>query len=142
MDRDWLEKEKIATVFNCTKNLPFEPMIKRQYRVPLDDNLQTEEIRNMELWAMEIAYKIATELGRARSNGEAVLVHCHAGMQRSAGSVAIFLIATKGMKTDEAVTLIREKRPIAFRPGINFERAIRGFEKTFEQEIRPQLRPS
>jgi protein-tyrosine phosphatase len=139
MDRDFLSKEKIISVFNCTKTLPFEPTIKRQFRVPLDDNLQAEEIRNMELWAMEIAYKITTELSAARAKGEAVLVHCHAGMQRSAGSVAIYLIATQGLTTDQAVALIKEKRPIAFKPAINFERAIRGFEATFEKEVRPRL---
>jgi len=136
MDRDFLGKAKITSVFNCTKNLPFEPSIKRQFRVPLDDNLEPEEIRNMELWAMEIAYKIITELGRAREKGEGVLVHCHAGMQRSAGSVAIYLIATQGLTTDQAVAFIRKKRPIAFKPQVNFEKAIRGFEAAFER-VRP-----
>jgi len=132
MDRDFLGRAKITAVFNCTKTLPFEPIIKRQFRVPLDDNLEPAEIRNMELWAMEIAYKIATEVNRAREKGEAVLVHCHAGMQRSAGSVAIYLIAKEAMTTDQAVAFIRKKRPIAFKPQINFEKAIRGFEKAFE----------
>ena len=139
MDREFLTKKKVSTVFNCTKNLPFEPSIIRQLRVPLDDNLQPEEIRNMELWSMEIAYKISVELGRARKNGEAVLVHCHAGMQRSAGSVALYLIAAHGMTTDEAVAFIRKRRSIAFTPAINFEKAIRGFEATFEREVRPAI---
>ena len=69
----------------------------------------------------------------------AVLVHCHAGMQRSAAVVAIALIAMHGMKADEAMRLVRARRRIAFLPSANFERAIRTFEKTYFTEIRPKL---
>ena len=137
VDREFLAKHKITAVFNCTKNLIFDSSVPHQYRVPLDDNLQTAEIRNMELWGSEIAYKIAFELRRAVAAGEGVLVHCHAGMQRSAGSVALFLIAIKGLTTDEAILVIKAKRPVAFNPSANFEDAIRGFEAMFEREVRP-----
>jgi len=138
-DREFLQLNRITAVFNCTKNLIFDSSVPRQYRVPLDDNLQHEEIRNMELWAPEIAYKIAVEHRRCLAAGEGILVHCHAGMQRSAGSVALFLIALHGLTTDDAIKLIRSKRSIAFRPRANFERAIRGFERSFEREVRPSL---
>jgi protein-tyrosine phosphatase len=107
--------------------------------VPVDDNLQPEEIRNLELWAYELIYKLAAEMRRARQNGEAVLVHCAAGMQRSAATVAMYLIATQGMSTDEAIEFIQKKRPIAFRPSANFEDAIRGFERAYNTEIRPRM---
>jgi protein-tyrosine phosphatase len=138
-DREFLTKHKITAVFNCTKNLIFDSTMRNQYRVPLDDNLQPEEIRNMELWAPEIAYKIAAEMRRTKAAGEAVLVHCHAGMQRSAGSVAIYLIAIKGHTSDEAMAFIKKKRPITFTPRANFERAIRGFEAMFTRDIKPRL---
>lgn len=138
-DREFLAKNKITAVFNCTKNLIFDSTVKHQYRVPLDDNLEPEEIRNMELWAPEISYKIAVEMRRTKAAGEAVLVHCHAGMQRSAGSVALYLIAMKGQTADEAMAFIKKKRPIAFTPRANFEKAIRGFEAMFAKDIRPRL---
>lgn len=138
-DREFLQKHKITTVFNCTKNLIFDSSIQHRYRVPLDDNLQPAEIRNMELWAPEISFKIVSELRRARSAGEAVLVHCHAGMQRSAGSVALYLIAIKDLTADEAIKFIREKRPVAFTPGVNFEKAIRGFEEMFQRDFRSRF---
>lgn len=138
-DREFLAKHKITAVFNCTKNLIFDSTVKHQYRVPLDDNLEPEEIRNMELWGPEIAYKIATEMRRIAVAGEAVLVHCHAGMQRSAGSVALYLISIKGLSADKAMAAIKEKRPIAFTPRANFEKAIRGFEAMFSRDIKPRL---
>lgn len=126
LDKTFLEKNSIVTVFNCTKDILFADTIRRQYRVPVDDNLQTAEIRNMELWSFEIVAKLAKEL----NSGHKTLVHCAAGMQRSAAVMAMYLIATRQMTTDQAIAYIRTKRPIAFMPVANFEKAIRGFEST------------
>jgi protein-tyrosine phosphatase len=139
LNPDYLKQKKITAVFNCTKDIPFESAVRRQYRVPVDDNLKEEEIRNLELWSYEIVYKIVAEMRRANAEGGAVLVHCAAGMQRSAASVAMYLIATQRMTTDEAMRFIQSKRGIAFRPSANFEKSIRGFEASFEKEVRPQL---
>jgi hypothetical protein len=49
------------------------------------------------------------------------------------------LIATQQMTTDQAIAYIRSKRPIAFRPSANFEKSIRGFEASFDKEVRPKL---
>ena len=139
LNPEYLKEKRIAAVFNCTKDIPFEPVVRRQYRVPVDDNLQEAEIRNLELWSYEVVYKIMAEHRRATAEGGAVLVHCAAGMQRSAASVAMYLIATQRMTTDQAIEYIRSKRSIAFRPSANFEQSMRGFEKSFDQEIRPKL---
>ena len=108
--------------------------VRNQYRVPVDDNLQNDEIRNMELWSFEIIYKLRLEHKKGP-----VLVHCHAGMQRSACVVAMYLIATANMKVEQAIAYIQSKRPITFRPGANFLRAIQGFEAAYDKEIRPKL---
>ena len=71
--------------------------------------------------------------------GKPVLVHCAAGMQRSAAVTAMYLIATHRMRPEQAKTYIQNKRPIAFRPGANFSRSIDGFYKSFNQEVLPQL---
>jgi hypothetical protein len=139
---EYMKEKKIRAVFNCTKDIPFDSSIPRQYRVPVDDSLQEPDIRNLELWSYEIVYKISNEMRQAEAEGTSVLVHCAAGMQRSAASVAIYLIAIKGMKTDEAVAYIKSKRSIAFHPAINFEKSIRGFEASFEKEVRPKLTTS
>jgi dual specificity phosphatase 12 len=134
-NEDFLRENKIETVFNCTKDLPFADSVKRRYRVPVDDNLQEDEIRNMELWAFEIVLKLMKE----RNQGSPVLVHCAAGMQRSAAVIALYLIAVYRMKSEDAMAFIRNKRPIAFTPAANFERAIRGFETTFHRDVVPRL---
>lgn len=134
-DEVFLQTHNIKTVFNCTKDLQFHPSIPIRYRVPVDDNLKEEEIRNMELWSYEVIYKLLNEYKK----GEPILVHCAAGMQRSAAVVAMFLVATRGMNWDQAYRHIRQRRAIAFFPKANFEKAILGFYNSYQRDIRPRL---
>ena len=136
---EFMKERRIRAVFNCSKDIPFDRSIPRQYRVPVDDSLQEPDIRNLELWSYEIVYKIAYEMRRAEAEGTGVLVHCAAGMQRSAASVAMYLIATKKMTSDQAIAFVKSKRSIAFYNSVNFDKSIRGFEKSFEKEVRPKL---
>ena len=71
LDEEWLTKQKIDTVFNCSKDLPFHPFIKNRYRIPVDDNLEAVEINNMTKWSPEIAYKILREY----KEGKNILIH-------------------------------------------------------------------
>jgi len=135
MNEDFIKQKNIQVVFNCTKNLPFSPMIPIKYRIPVDDNLEEDEIRNMELWSSEIAFKIMGEYLAGRT----ILVHCMAGMQRSAASVAFFLIVLKNIHALDAMKLIKVRRNIAFFPRANFGRSIDYFDRMYHGEILPQI---
>jgi atypical dual specificity phosphatase len=131
-DLDFLRQQNITTIFNCTKDIPFKQgAAPRMYRIPLDDNLEPEEIRNLETWAWETAYKVAREIG----TGNRTLVHCMAGMQRSAAVVAIYLVAKYRCTTDEAIAYIKAKRPVAFLGNTNFYKSIKGFEDSLRRMI-------
>jgi protein-tyrosine phosphatase len=127
-NRNWLENNRIKVVFNCTKDIPQHPIIKRHYRIPVDDNLQLDEIRNLELWSFEIVTKILQEY----KTGEPILIHCAAGMQRSAATMAMALIVLRNMTPEDAIKYIQEKRTIAFRPAVNFLTAIEGFYNAYQ----------
>lgn len=124
-DDTWLRANGITTVFNCTKTLPFAEAARWRYRVPVDDNLQPAEIANMGDWAAETQLKLLREYKAGRT----ILVHCHAGMQRSAAVVAMFLMTTQGMSANEAIQVVQQKRAITFRPAVNFEPSIRRWER-------------
>lgn len=132
---DWLRKHKIKAVFNCTKNIEFHPTVPYQYRIPVDDNLQPAEINNMTAWAPEIAYKILREFNA----GHPLLIHCHAGMQRSTTACAFFLMVLTGRPLVQVMQLIRDRRPIAFRPTPNFANSMRDFETQVAQQLLPVL---
>ena len=132
MNEAWLKKHQIVTVFNCTKQLEFHPSVQYQYRIPVDDNLQPAEIQNMEDWAPEIAYKIHREYAM----GHRMLIHCHAGMQRSTSAAAFFLMVKTGKPLIQVMHLIKSKRAIAFEPSANFASALRSFEKLWFSNLR------
>jgi len=134
-DETFLRSHHIDVVFNCTKDLPFKMVAPIQYRVPLDDNLEEVEIRNAGLWSYEIAYTIMKHW----KAGDRILIHCMAGRQRSACSLAMFLILKNQWTTEQAIRSIREKRPVAFMPQPNFLASIRSFEDKYQKEILPAL---
>lgn len=134
-DLDFIRQNNIQVVFNCTKTLPFSSAIPIQYRVPVDDNLEEDEIRNMELWSTELVYRILAEY-RAGHN---ILIHCMAGMQRSAAAMAMTLIAYRCIHAPEAMQYIKQIRPVAFHPKPNFIRSIEGFDRRFYSEILPEI---
>lgn len=123
-NESWLKKTGITTVFNCTKSLPFATCTTHQYRLPVDDNLQPNEIANMTQWSQEVVYKVISEL----KAGHRVLLHCHAGMQRSAAVCAMVLMTLKKEPAEPMMDYIREKRSIAFMPSPNFIDSIRAHE--------------
>jgi len=125
---EFLKQHSIVAVINCTKDLPFHEGNWNKYRIPVDDNLQEEEIRNMALYSFEAVYKLCLEVKRGP-----VLVHCAAGMQRSAAIVAMYIIATSQYKLENAIQYVQSKRPIAFTPRANFLKSIQIFEKNFDE---------
>jgi len=134
-DETFLRGNHIDVVFNCTKDLPFSRVVPKMYRIPLDDNLEEVEIRNAGLWSGEIAMKI---LNHYRA-GDRILVHCMAGRQRSAASIAMFLVLVTGKRTDQVIQQIRAKRQVAFYPAPNFLKSIQMFEERYQKEILPNI---
>jgi len=135
LDEEFLSTNNIDTVFNCTKDLPFHHSIYNRYRVPVDDNLESQEINNMTRWSPEIAYKILREYKK----GKSILVHCAAGMQRSAAAVTIFLITLTGEHAPKLMSMIRKIRPIAFVPSANFRQSINYYDDLYHEDIKPRI---
>lgn len=131
-DIGWLKARGIRVIFNCTKDIPFpHGVVDRMYRVPVDDSLQQDDLRNLEHWSWEICYKLQQE----RQQGHPILVHCFAGMQRSAAVVAMYLIACYRCPAEEAIAFIKSKRNVAFLGNVNFLSSIKGFERGFQRMI-------
>lgn len=107
-----------ALVINCTPDVPPPRFCGEFIRVPVWDNLDPEECKQMfhYLNSSQVLEKIHNRIQR----GEQVLIHCVAGMQRSCAVLACYLCRYHGMTTQEAVTFIQRQRPIAFRGGVNF----------------------
>ena len=69
-------------------------------------------------WHYEYYKDIDTEtpldfIENALSHGNAVLVHCGQGVDRSPTVVMLFLVRRRHFSVEQAVNLIKQKRPIA-----------------------------
>jgi hypothetical protein len=124
-DPRFLEQEKIGVVINCTKDLPFLdlPQVKYRYRVPVHDNLDPNEIASMSKFLGEIVGII----NAYHSKGHQILIHCHAGMQRSACVFLVFHIQYHTRDFQKSYQLMKSRRPMVFTPSINFLPAVRRY---------------
>lgn len=116
----FITKNKITVIINCTKDIPFLkiPGIYK-YRVPVDDNLEPNEIASMEKWL----YHILPLIDHHYKKGSVILIHCYAGMQRSAIVLFSYLYQYYTKDAAKAALLIKSKRPIAFTPYMNFKKS-------------------
>ena len=109
-----LKKNNITAIVNATDSIP-KPNFEGEYcQFPLRDSLGPSDPLLMDIYlpsAVEV-------LARLIKNGHNVLVHCHAGMQRSATIVAGYLCKYYGFTPDESITYIVSKRPICFSYGL------------------------
>jgi protein-tyrosine phosphatase len=136
---EWLQMNNINVVMNCSKDIPFaddtEVVRRRIYRIPIDDSLRDRDIDYLTTASEEVALTLLREY----KSGAQILVHCAAGMQRSAASVAIFLMTLNHWPAEYTVNYICSIRPIAFRPGINFLASIQEYERRLFTEIIPSI---
>jgi hypothetical protein len=76
----------------------------------------------------------AAQLDEWLRAGNRVLVHCHAGISRSATAVVWYLVKYRGLSWDDAHALVRRGRQKA-RPNIRFEIPLRmSMGETFDEE--------
>ncbi len=153
-DRDFLIRNNISVIVNCTKDLPnvYEPLflhdsvenapedvkawIQRNtiqyYRIAIDDNSREEEIQLFERESKKMLGPVLQEY-RARKS---ILIHCLAGSQRSASFLAIWMMVLFQRRFDEIRDYIVSHRPQAFLFGrqVNFQEAISNIEKNIFNE--------
>lgn len=101
-------------VINCSKDLPM--VSTYGMRLPVNDDMSQEAFRTMH----SALPMIIRRINNIRNSGGDVLVHCHAGQQRSAAVVAAYLMS-QGMTKDDAIRYIKSRKRDAFLTGVNFD---------------------
>lgn len=143
-DSDFLQKNNIKVIVNCTKDIPFcEEYGKNKnvsfYRIPIDDpGSEAPWDENHEILYEKLPL-ITQKLYQHALQHAPILVHCHAGIQRSASVVVALLMrygVWKGKSSPEsvyrsAVNCVIKKRNVAFFGGesVNFEKVLLKFCK-------------
>lgn len=125
-NKSFFDQNDIHIVINCSTDIPFYSNYTVNVRVPVNDNLKTEEVNKLEKYL-----PITTDfMNKNLLNGKNILVHCYAGKQRSAAVVAAYLVKFANMSLTDSVQSIQTKRAVAFKPAINFQKALQRFEAT------------
>jgi atypical dual specificity phosphatase len=161
---DTLDRLKITHIITVLEEPVTFPKTARSLKllhIPASDDVNTDLLSFMDKTTEFIKEAIGThkqekhQLGRASSAEIAdkrpvaldpeqenrVLVHCLAGMSRSATIVIAYLLATTPMTTDEATEFVRSKRSI-IRPNYGFTKQLEQYERrhfsSAEKTNRPQ----
>ena len=138
-DVDWLTANNINMVMNCSKDIPFASDTKEKrrllYRIAVDDSLKDEDINFFTQSSEEVAYTLVREYNAGRR----ILIHCMAGMQRSACAMALFLMTLNRWTAQQAINYIQSIRAIAFTPGVNFMPTLQYYEQKLFSEIIPAI---
>jgi protein tyrosine/serine phosphatase len=123
-NEEFMKKHNIAVIVNASRDIPSKFLGNIYYiRVPVDDpGYVRGDDKNVKIMRKSLPLVLEI-IKRALLRGINVLVHCHAGAQRSAIIVAMFLLKNgHARSSDHAVELVVQKRPIAFFGGdsVNF----------------------
>lgn len=121
----------IRLVVNATANIPIRaPADVKSYRVPVDDHPSENDtmLRHLPL--------VVVAIDDILKYGHGVLVHCRAGMQRSAAVVAAYLMWKRGMTADQVFEFINAKKHETFWPVPTFEAALRAWEDSLRRNGR------
>lgn len=137
-DPDFFKEKKIKAVLNCTKDIPNHFACKKDIeymRIPVDDSLRETDFKKMYEFFPVIVEFIHKHVVLQKNN---ILVHCYAGRQRSAISVAAYLVAKMGMTPADACKFIMDKRKEAFHFGLslNFEDSLNKYYKDLQKSKR------
>ena len=138
-DKDFFKSKNIKAVLNCTRDIPnhFAHNKDIEYmRIPVEDSLRDRDYDLMYQYMpciVEFIHKHTV------LQGHNILIHCWAGRQRSAISIAAYLVDKYGLNPHDACQLVMSKIPEAFHFGqsLNFDQALNKFYRTKVKKTKP-----
>jgi dual specificity phosphatase 12 len=123
---DFLSKNNIQSIVNCTENEPFNDYFEDKYKYRLAINDSRDE-NNIDNFKKEIIYAI-NFIDTSINENRAVYVHCYWGLMRSATVVAAYLIKKYNLTAEESINIIKEQRPKALVSFYNFNDVLKYVE--------------
>ena len=141
-DREFFDTKHIKAVLNCTRDIPnhfshlkdSKGVNKIEYmRIPVEDSLKQKDFDLMYEFfpcIVEFIHKHLVILDQP------LFVHCWAGRQRSAISIAAYLVAKKHMTPKEACKFILDHRKEGFHFGtsLNFDVSLEKYYKKLQRD--------
>lgn len=120
-DASFMKKHNIRLIVNATDAVPVYVRGIKVLRVPVGDSPEYQEKMGKYIPIATVA------INDVLAHGHGVLVHCRAGMNRSATIVAGYLMFKKGISARDAMAFIKQKKAECFTP-MNFMGALNAWE--------------
>jgi hypothetical protein len=107
-----------------------KPMVsKKGLMVRVNDDMKEGSMLILEEAMQPVVEGIRTAMER----GIPVIVHCHAGRQRSAAVIAAYIMKYEGLDLTATIRYMQSRKPDVFRPNINFLPVLQKFESLFKK---------
>ena len=127
LEKENLKKCNIKLIINCTKDIVY--MVDQDIqviRLPIHDENSEESNQILKQKINDLLYLIDVYL----NTNLGVLVHCYAGVQRSATVVLCYLIKYKHYNIEMAKVIMKNRRSIVFFPHPTFDIFLNNFALT------------
>ncbi|XP_032895080.1 dual specificity protein phosphatase 8-like isoform X2 [Amblyraja radiata] len=123
LNKDLMEQNGITYVLNASNSCPKPDFISESHfmRIPVNDNYCEKLLP----WLDESVDFI----DKAKVSNCRVLVHCLAGISRSATVAIAYIMKTMGLASDDAYRFIKDRRP-SISPNFNFMGQLLEYEKS------------
>ncbi|XP_051275883.1 dual specificity protein phosphatase 16 [Dicentrarchus labrax] len=133
LNKDLMQQNDIGYVLNASNTCPKPDFIPESHflRVPVNDSF-CEKILPWLDRSVEFIEK-------AKASNARVLVHCLAGISRSATIAIAYIMKRMDMSLDEAYRFVKEKRP-TISPNFNFLGQLLDFEKKIKSPLGTETR--
>ncbi|KAL0964897.1 hypothetical protein UPYG_G00274090 [Umbra pygmaea] len=133
LNKELMQQNDIAYVLNASNTCPKPDYIPESHflRVPVNDSF-CEKILPWLDRSVEFIEK-------AKASNACVLVHCLAGISRSATIAIAYIMKRMDMSLDEAYRFVKEKRP-TISPNFNFLGQLLDFEKKIKTDGEAELK--
>lgn len=121
-NKEWLKKEGITAILNCTYEIPnYFPELFAYKKLELNDAMDSVSVKEFRRNLIPASLFINHHLKRGR-----VLVHCAVGRSRSAGILTFYIMNAYKASSDEVVEFLKRHRPIV-EPNPGFRRILNAY---------------
>jgi len=129
---DFLTTQNIKAIVNATTDVPTTKLNITYLRVPVNDSRKARDIAIMTIYLPEAVQFVHMNRDHYHRN---VLVHCHAGVQRSATVVAAYLMKYYNFTLLQSINYVVSKRPQVFFNGniVNFMYSLIEFQDSIRK---------
>lgn len=127
LNKELMQQNGIGYVLNASNTCPKPDFIPESHflRVPVNDSFCEKILPWLD--------KSVDFIEKAKASNGCVLIHCLAGISRSATIAIAYIMKRMDMSLDEAYRFVKEKRP-TISPNFNFMGQLMDYEKTINNQ--------